>query len=53
MEYPKHLKNHIVGNFWIDYRSTPGFRGTDSLVIDVVFGWQGRRNTDKYSVTVD
>ena len=37
----------------IEYRSTPGFRGTDSFVIDVVFGWQSRRDTDNYTVTVD
>jgi hypothetical protein len=37
----------------IEYRSTPGFKGTDSFVIDVIFGWQGRRDTDNYTVTVD
>lgn len=37
----------------IDYRSKPGFKGTDTFVIDVVFGWQGRRDTDTYTVTVE
>jgi hypothetical protein len=37
----------------IEYRSTPGFRGADSFMIDVVFGWQGRRDTDNYLITVE
>jgi hypothetical protein len=36
----------------IEYKSTPGYRGTDTFTIDVTFGWEGRRDTDTYTVTV-
>ena len=36
----------------IDYKSTPEFRGTDTFAIDVTFGWEGRRDTDTYTMTV-
>lgn len=36
----------------IEYRSTPGYRGTDTFAIDVIFGFQGRRDTDTYTMTV-
>ena len=37
----------------IEYKSTPGYRGTDTFSIDVIFGWEGRRDTDTYTVTVE
>ena len=36
----------------VDYKSTPGYHGTDTFTIDVIFGFEGRRDTDVYSVTV-
>jgi hypothetical protein len=37
----------------IEYKSTPGYRGTDIFSIDVIFGWQGRRDTDTYTMTIE
>jgi hypothetical protein len=37
----------------VDYRSAPSFRGTDTFTIEVIFGWEGRTDTDNYTVTVN
>jgi hypothetical protein len=37
----------------IEYRSMPGFKGMDTFSLDVVFGFQGRHDTDNYTVTVE
>jgi hypothetical protein len=37
----------------IEYKSAPGYHGTDTFTIDVIFGWEGRRDTDTYTVTVE
>ena len=37
----------------IDYRPNSGYRGTDSFVIDVTFGYEGRHDIDAYTITVE
>lgn len=37
----------------IEYKSVAGYRGTDTFTIDVTFGWEGRRDIDTYTVTVE
>ena len=37
----------------IEYKSAPGYRGSDTFSIDVTFGWEGRRDTDTYTMTVE
>jgi hypothetical protein len=37
----------------IEYKSASGYHGTDTFTIDVTFGWEGRRDIDTYTVTVE
>ncbi|MHB8273042.1 hypothetical protein [Bradyrhizobium sp.] len=37
----------------IEYKSVSGYHGTDTFTIDVTFGWEGRRDIDTYTVTVE
>ena len=37
----------------VDYKSAPGYRGTDTFTIEVIFGFEGRQDTDNYTVTIE
>ena len=41
-----------VKGFQVDYRSTPGYHGTDSFVIEATF-WHGEKIVDTFTVTVE
>jgi hypothetical protein len=47
-----HCTGHSIKALQIEYKSAPGYRGVDTFTIDVIFGFEGRRDTDTYTVTV-
>ena len=36
----------------IDYKSAPGYHGTDSFTVDIIFGYQDRHDVDHFSIVV-
>jgi hypothetical protein len=48
-----HCHGKPIRALQIDYKSEAGYRGNDSFIIDVTFGFEGRRDIDTYTVTVE
>jgi hypothetical protein len=44
---------HAIKALQIDYKPAPGYRGPDSFIIEVIFGYTERRDTDTYNITVE
>ena len=49
----RHCTGKPIKALQIEYKSAPGYRGTDTFTIEVTFGWEGRQDIDIYTVTID